>query len=140
MTMLIRKNVAPMIGSPVRLLGADVTVPKGVTITLGEGWTQKTNDQYVFDVPPGAAFKPLSFVGLTIGAQYRIRFVASAATGYGTMVFRPGELGFDTVIAADGAYDITFTAQDTNGVSRFLHTDVTGVSRITLSLLKLVPL
>ncbi len=91
-------------------------------------------------MPPGGTFDPMQFIGLTIGNSYRISFVASSSTGYGTMFFRPGILGVDTPIDSDGAKSIDFTAQDANGVTRFLHTDVTGVTQIGISALKLVAL
>ena len=140
MTMLIRKNVAPMIGSPVRLLGADPTTPKGIDLILGAGWTQKSNDQFVFDAPPGTGTTTMQFSGLVIGAMYRITFISTAATGYGGMAFRPGDFADDTDITQDQFWDITFEAQNSNGITRFTPQDVTGVSRITFSVLKLVAL
>lgn len=138
MGQIIRPGVAANPGSPVKLLGGKAAVPKGVEVVLGTGWTRKSASEYVFDVPPGAQFNPLQFQGLLIGGNYNLKFIATAQTGYGAMVFRPGELGLDLAINADGAYDHDFVANNTNGESRFLHTDVTGVTRITISGLKLV--
>ena len=130
----------PVCGGPVELIGKDLTVPKGGSLILGAGWTQKSNDQFVFDVPPGTNTTTMQFSGLVIGAQYRISFVTSAATGYGGMAFRPGDFADDTDITQDQAWVITFEAQNSNGITRFTPQDVTGVSRITFSLLKLVAL
>lgn len=137
---LIRKGVVPILGAPVRLLGADTVLPKDSNFVLGTGWTQLTNERFEFTVPPGANFQPLQFKGLNIGSQYRLTFETAATAGYGNCVFRPGELGLDVPIAADGPYDITFTANNVNGQSRILHIDITGVSRITFDSLKLVAL
>ena len=139
-SMLIKQGVVPVMGGPVRLVGGDPTTPKGVTLILGAGWTQKSNDQFVFDVPPGDNFTSMQFDGLQIGAQYQMSLVATASAGYGGMVLRPGDFADDVPIQADGAYNFTFTAQNSNGITRFAPVDVTGVTRITFSLLKLVAL
>lgn len=135
-TAIIRSGVVYNGAGKVKLFSGQSTVPKGVSVLLGEGWTKKATGQYVFDVPPGSTFKPLQFAGLQIGGSYNIKFTTVAQTGYGGMLFRPGVLGLDTVINADADYDVDFVAQDSNGITRFLHTDVTGVSRITVAITK----
>lgn len=137
---LIRKGVVPMHGAPVCLFGADNTLPKDAGWIIGTGWTQLSNDAFVFDVPPGDNFTSLQMNGLVIGANYRLRLNAVAkGGGYGGMVLRPGDFADDVAIQADGSYDFIFEAQNSNGITRFSPVDVTGVVQIVFSNIKLSP-
>jgi hypothetical protein len=98
----------------------------------GEGWTQEA-DGWHFRVPPGSTFNPLQYQQLVIGRSYQAVFTVTVISGaLGTMFFRPGSTTTD-IILAEQDYDITFVADNSNGLTRFLHSDVTGVEDIRLS-------
>lgn len=100
------------------------------------GWENVSGNNWTFDAPPGAAFNPLEFTNLVIGDDYKVTFTAGGDLNI-NFLFRPGELGIDLAIDSAGDYERDFTAQNSNGQSRFLHRDVTGVNQVTLSALRI---
>jgi len=102
-------------------------------IALGVGWSQTSSspDNYQFDVPPGVNFVAATFINITIGKNYNIKFDASGDLPVTALLFKPGNFTQDVVITV-GSYDIDFLAQDSNGTPRFAVQDIAGVTQFKI--------
>ena len=95
-------------------------------------WVKESSGHYAFNVPPGTAWSPLRFSNLALGYSFRVTFTVVGDVSGSSFVFRPGAVADDLVILSTGDYDKVFTAQSSNGLTRFTHKSVAGVARVEI--------